>query len=338
VQEENTVMKKNSFIILALLFITIIVKGESIPVEKTFYLFRNSDIADSAMGNTGFIFTGKNSVDNNPAAMANLDKAYYYLGYNHSDYENGLDITKSKNYKSVNYFGVSSPKGGFYYRRLKKDGENIEKSRKYNFISNEIGIASVNKTSSSKGLAIGGKLKIFINELDDAKIESNELKLKREIGYGYGIDLGILYKAGVVSFALNGENILGNIYWDSYKNVYINTVVKGGIGLEYSVFKYGMSIERVIKKGTDNKYGQGVEIILINIPENYNSLFKGMSLKMRAGILSEKFMKSENSVKSYGMELSRGNYFIDMLTESGNINIFSSDDNKIYKIAIGVAY
>lgn len=331
-------MKNKSLIIVILIFAAVMVKGESIPVEKTFYLFRNSDLSDAAMGNTGFIFTGKNSVDNNPAAMANLDKAYYYLGYNHSDYKDGIDITESKNYRSVNYFGVSSPGGGFYYRRLKKDGENSEKTRKYNFISNEIGIASVNKSSSAQGLAIGGKLKLFISELDDAKIEGTELKLNREIGYGYGIDLGLLYKAGIISFALNGENILGNIYWDSYDNIYINSSVKGGIGLEYGIVKYGMSVERVIKKGTDTKYGQGMELILVTVPADYKSIFKGMSLKMRAGIVSDKFMKSENSVKSYGMELSRGNYFIDMLTESSNINIFSSDDNKIYKIAIGVAY
>ena len=331
-------MKKSSYIIIVLLLISIVIKGESIPVERSFYLFRNNDLADVAMGNTGFVFTSKNSVDNNVAAMGGLDKAYYYIGYNHSDYEDGIDITESKNYKSINYFGVSSPNGGFYYRRLKKNGDIAGDSRKYKFISNEIGLASVSKESASAGLAVGGKLKIFINELDDAKIEGTELKLKREIGYGYGIDLGLLYKAGPISFALNGDNILGTIYWNKYKDVYINSSVKSGTGFEYGIFKYGMSVERVIKKGTHTKYGQGTELTVLSIPVEYKSIFSGMALKLRAGIVSDKFMGNKNSKKSYGMELSRGNYYIDMITESGNINIFSGDDNKIYRISIGVGY
>ena len=329
--------KKVTILILLIVLISVMSQAESIPVERSFYLYRKSDIADAAMGNTGFIFTTKNSIDTNPAAMANLDKAYYYLGYSHSDYEDGIDISESKNYKTINYFGVSSPNGGFYYRRFKKNGS--DSGRSFKFISNEIGIASASKESENSGLSIGGTLKLFINELDDAKItDGTNIKLKREIGYGYGLDLGLLYKSGILSVALNGENLLGTIYWDRYDNVYIHSDIKAGAGVELGVLKYGMSAERVLKKGTATKYGQGLEVTMFTIPSTTSTIFKGCSLKMRAGILSEKFMSSKNSTKSYGMELSRGNFYMDMLTESGNINIFSGDDNKIYKIAIGAAY
>ncbi len=330
-------MIKIKVIILTMLIISTIIFGEEIPVDKSFYLFRNNDVADAAMGNTGFIFTTKNSVDTNPAAMANLDKAYYYLGYNHSDYVDGINLTESKNYKSLNYFGVSSSTGGFYYRRLKKSGEVEGTIRKYEFISNELGLATVKKINST-GLSFGGKLKIYVNELDDAKLEGTELKLNREIGYGYAIDAGVLYKVGMFSFALNGDNILGNIYWKNYENVYINSSIKTGTGIEYGILKYGVSLERILKKGTDTRYGQGVELKIFSIPKTSSSVFKGCSLRMRSGIVSTKFMKSENSQKSYGMELSRDNYYIDILTESADIDIFSSNKNKIYKFAVGAAY
>lgn len=330
-------MIKIKVIILTMLIISTIIFGEEIPVDKSFYLFRNNDVADAAMGNTGFIFTTKNSVDTNPAAMANLDKAYYYLGYNHSDYVDGINLTESKNYKSLNYFGVSSSTGGFYYRRLKKSGEVEGTIRKYEFISNELGLATVKKINST-GLSFGGKLKIYVNELDDAKLEGTELKLNREIGYGYAIDAGVLYKVGMFSFALNGDNILGNIYWKNYENVYINSSIKTGTGIEYGILKYGVSLERILKKGTNTRYGQGVELKIFSIPKTSSSVFKGCSLRMRSGIVSTKFMKSENSQKSYGMELSRDDYYIDILTESADIDIFSSNKNKIYKFAVGAAY
>lgn len=330
-------MIKIKVIILTMLVMSSIAFGEEIPVDKSFYLFRNNDIADEAMGNTGFIFTTKNSVDTNPAAMANLDKAYYYLGYNHSDYVDGINLTESKNYKSLNYFGASSSTGGFYYRRLKKSGEVEGIARKYEFISNELGLATVKKINST-GFSFGGKLKIYINELDDAKLDGTELKLNREIGYGYAIDAGVLYKVGMFSFALNGDNILGNIYWKNYENVYINSSIKAGSGIEYGVLKYGVSLERILKKGTDTRYGQGLELKIFSIPNTSSSIFKGFSLSMRSGIVSSKFMKSENSKKSYGMELSRDNYYVDILTESADIDIFSSNKNKIYKFAVGAAY
>ena len=200
-----------------------------------------------------------------------------------------------------------------------------------------MGLATVKKINST-GLSFGGKLKIYVNELDDAKLEGTELKLNREIGYGYAIDAGVLYKVGMFSFALNGDNILGNIYWKNYENVYINSSIKTGTGIEYGILKYGVSLERILKKETNIKYVQGVELKIFSIPKTSSSVFKGCSLRMRSGIVSTKFMKSENSQKSYGMELSRDNYYIDILTESADIDIFSSNKNKIYKFAVGAAY
>ena len=49
-------MIKIKVIILTMLIISTIIFGEEIPVDKSFYLFRNNDVADAAMGNTGFIF------------------------------------------------------------------------------------------------------------------------------------------------------------------------------------------------------------------------------------------------------------------------------------------
>lgn len=321
--------------LLFFLFLIIQLLTFAIPVDKKSYLFLSSDTASQSMGNCGVIFLTRDSIETNPALLTQNEGSNLYLGYRYSDYENGIDIDKIKELKDVNYIAALSKKGGFYYRFNKESDGGLISNKKYKFSAHEFGIGSVEENSSIKGLSISMKLKLFLNQISDAEItQVGSLNLKDETGYGYGIDMGFLYKKGYFTAGAAADNIIGNIYWDNYDNIYVNPALTFGIGLESKVTKLGITAKRIFSDGEKFEYGQGMELILLNTPEDYPSLLRKFKVKLRAGIVSNEFLGSKNKKNSYGVELEKDGYFIDMITEGYGTDFFSGDE-KIYKVSFG---
>lgn len=305
-----------------------------VPVDKKVYLFKNSDTANSSMANCGVIFLTRDSVESNPALLTQNTTNNIYVGYNHSEFDDGVALDKIKELKSLDYYAVNTPKSGLYFRRTKQKDEGKLLNRKFEFVSNELGLAAAEESSTVKGLVLGLKMKLFFNQISDSTYDNSNLQLITDNGYGYSLDLSFHYKKGPFVCGLSADNLFGNIYWKEYDNIYINPEVTAGIGLESDYIKYGITLNKVFSDGEKIIYGHGVEVVLLNTPEDYPALLNLFKVKLRAGITSEEIFKSKNKKTSYGAELEKNGYFIEFLTEGDSSKIFNGD-NKIYKLSIG---
>lgn len=310
--------------------------SKKIPVDKEEYLFKVYDISSIGMGYTKVTQKNKSGMDTNPATIAFLEKPYLEIGYTYSDqidiFSDEMDL-KNK----IDYIGLSSKQGGFYYKNFSKKGSNSE-NQKYDFNMKEVGMVISQKSDTNEGLYSGLTLKGYFGNVMEGKLkENNKIDLSIDRGYGIGLDLGFLYKANFVYAGIVWKNILGKIFWEEYDDEKVEGKISTGMGLNLGVFSYNLSVDKILLKTASIKYGHGIEMLILKLPEEYSGyFFKGLEAKFRTGSYGENIFNGDKRV-TYGLEIGNQKYSINNAITSEKINPFDGEEI-LYKLSIGMKF
>ncbi|BDU49978.1 hypothetical protein [Haliovirga abyssi] len=326
--------KKCKYIFFIVIMLSNISYAKELPIDKENYLFRNVSVEDIGMGYTSIANKILDGLTVNPASVYFLKNSYFTIGYSYAApkniyyYQSVNDIiTKS----DINYISLTSDKGGMYWKKY-SDEKELSLKHKYNFNINEIGLSITQKSTTTKGLSSGLTLKIYEGGILEGRTD-NGIDLTVDKGLGYGIDLGFLLKRNFVYAGVVWENILGKIYWKKYDDVLVNGRIRGGIGVNFGFVKYGLSFDKVLLDTVSIKYGQGIEMLVLNFPKEYsNFMLKGLTAKFRAGNYGENLF-TNSKINTYGLEIGNNKYILNFGVASEKINPFE-DQNMILKSSI----
>lgn len=329
-------MKKIKILGTIFLIFTSIGFAEKLPVAKEEYAFKVYDISNIGMGYSKISQKNKSGMDTNPASIALLKESYLEIGYTYSDKIDIFSDEMELN-KKIDYIGLSTSTGGFYYKSFSKKGS-IATNEKYDFNLKEIGVVITQKSENKNGLYSGLTLKGYYGNILEGSLDNKEnIDLTIDRGYGIGIDLGFLYKANFVYAGFTWKDIFSKIFWSEYDDVKINGKVSGGIGFDFGVVSYNISMEKILLDTSSMKYGHGIEMMILKLPEEYTGyILKGLEAKLRTGSYGEEIFNGKKRM-TYGLELSNKNYFINNAITSEKINPFDGEDI-LYKAAIGMKF
>lgn len=332
-------MKK---IVLFLLVISLLSYSRDLPVDKETYLFKTDSVSHIASAYSNSALYDKDLITVNPASLTGITQNTVVLGYNYYDSETlNYYISEDDNIfrGDISYIAFSSNTGGIYARRLAfgdtkyvDDKYSEGSEHKYNLDLYEIGLTIAEKSKSAKGLSTGLTGKLYTGSMLEAG--GDELIVDR--CYGFGFDVGFLYQKEYVSTSVVFKDILGNIYWDDYDKVKVDSAVNLSLGLSSEYIKYSFSINRVFLDTATMTYGQGVEMKILHLPEEYsNYMIKGLKAVFRMGTYGEEIFNGNKF--TYGLELSNDKYFINGATVTDSFgDVFG--DNNIYKFSIGTNF
>jgi len=329
-------LKKTKVLLMSFLIITSLNFSKDLPVNKEEYAFKVYDISNIGMGYSKVANKNKSGMDTNPATIALLKESYLEIGYSYSDkidiFSDEMEVNKK-----IDYLALSSATGGFYYKNFSKEGSNSI-NEKYNFNMKEIGLVITQKSETKNGLNSGLTLKGYYGNVLEGSLDDNkDIDLVIDRGYGIGIDLGFLYKANFVYAGFMWKDIYSKIFWSEYKDVKINSKLSGGIGFDLGIFSYSISIEKILLDTSSVKYGHGIEMLILKLPEEYTGYFlKGLEARLRTGSYGEEIFNGKKRM-TYGLEISNKKYFVNNAITSEKINPFDGED-VLYKASIGMKF
>ncbi|MGM0507551.1 MAG: hypothetical protein ACQERZ_00040 [Fusobacteriota bacterium] len=330
----NKYIKTLLIFMLANFFATNILLADQFPVEKGEYLFKNYDISNIALGYSGIAKKSQSGITTNPATLNFMQNNYLEIGYNYSDVINVFQEGVEEN-KKIDYLALTSSQGGFYYKTFSSEKEEI--NSKYDFKLKEFGLSFTSDTKTLDGLHSGLTLKGYFGNIMQGINQSGEINLKLDRGYGYGIDLGFLYRANYVYAGLVWKDILGKIYWSEYDDVKVDGQINLGLGFDLGILSTTISANKILKDTSKIHYGYGMELLVFKLPREYsNFMLKGLEIRLRTGKYSDKF-RDGNQLWTSGIELKNDKYFIKNSIVSDRINPINGEEI-IYKSSFGIKF
>ena len=350
--------------VLVWLAATVSLSADEFPVKERYY--RGQFIGARAMGMGGAFVAVANDATAaywNPAGLSQLITnqmmAVYILDNNNEiKLYDILEPGQRLKRKQLIFMGLTSQKGGFYWKPL----VNLKQEDVYNRVTNPDGSTTetwsdqeytlnaygLTLADRSGFLSFGVNIKYLSGKLGVAekrKVNSawEEPEASISNGKGVGMDCGLMILGDHLNIGLMVSNILNRIWWEDYSDMTLEADGNLGLALHTRGLTLAGDVHQKFKKRANVWYHLGLEIEPFNRGSK-NGRGAGVPVFgrvfLRAGAFIKKRIDTNQSGYTAGVGYCRGPLIVDIafLEEAKENDDNSLGRTRMYQLSMSIAF